>query len=389
MRILLVASRYPVPARRGNQVRTGEWLAALDAHELVLLCPQPARRGPKVVSAGWASWPISPVRSLRGVLGALTDGRPLQEGLYDSRAARTTVTRALAEHRPDVVVVQMVRCGWAADLAAASQPEVPVVFDAIDAMGLHFDRAAAGARWPLQRVYAHEAARCRQRERSLALRAQRSVAVSQRDLDALAVPTGCGRVVPVAGREVANRRQPVRERKVVLTGNLGYRPTILAARWFADRVWPRVLEQVPDATWVLAGARPSRRLGSVISRRGVELQADVADMAAVLGSARVAIAPMSSGSGVPMKVLEACAAGVPVVVDPWAAAGLVESGREAVAIADEPEAWAETVVRLLRDDEAAARLGGRGHELWKMHYHPEVIARQIRDVVVEASASKP
>jgi glycosyltransferase involved in cell wall biosynthesis len=90
-----------------------------------------------------------------------------------------------------------------------------------------------------------------------------------------------------------------------------------------------------------------------------------------------------------MKVLEASAAGVPVVVDPWAAAGLVESGREAVAIADEPEAWAETVVRLLRDDEAAARLGGRGHELWKMHYHPEVIARQIRDVVVEASASKP
>ncbi len=388
MRIVLVASRHPFPARRGNQVRTNEWMEALAGEDVRLVCPGPGRSHRAAVETRSGNWRGTPLRTVLGLAAAAADGRPLQEGLYDSRAARAAVARALHGHRPDVLVVQMVRCAWAAGpevVGVGSCP--PVVFDAIDAMGLHFDRAADAAPWPLRTAYALEAARCRRRERSLSAAARLTAAVSQRDLGAMAVPEGRGRVVPVAGREVQGGGGPAHDPTVVLTGNLGYRPTVEGALWFAERVWPRVRERVPNARWVLAGARPSRRLRAVAGRPGVELLADVDDMAPVLEAARVAIAPMNSGSGVPMKVLEACAAAVPVVLDPWAAAGLEGDVGDAVGVAATPEAWVEAVVELLRDEQAAIRLGNRGRELWRARYRPEVIAEQIRDVVSEAASS--
>jgi glycosyltransferase involved in cell wall biosynthesis len=96
---------------------------------------------------------------------------------------------------------------------------------------------------------------------------------------------------------------------------------------------------------------------------------------------------MSSGSGVPMKVLEAMAAGVPAVVHPWAADGLAEDAAGAVVVADGAEAWADDVVRLLDDAEAARVQGEKGRTAWSRVYHPDVVAQQIREVVAEAAGT--
>jgi glycosyltransferase involved in cell wall biosynthesis len=222
----------------------------------------------------------------------------------------------------------------------------------------------------------------------LAERARLSVAVSERDLASLAVPPGQGRVIPVAGR----RQQPAAVEKtepvVLLSGNLGYRPTVRGALWIAERVWPRILDQVPGARWLLAGARPAAAIRRLSKLPGVEVHADVPDLAAFLAVARVTIAPMSSGSGVPMKVLEALAAGLPAVVHPWAAAGLGGDAGEAVAVASDADEWVDVLVSLLGDPHRALEVGRRGHELWRRMYHPDRVADQIRSVVEEAAGTK-
>jgi len=97
---------------------------------------------------------------------------------------------------------------------------------------------------------------------------------------------------------------------------------------------------------------------------------------------------MSSGSGVPMKVLEALAAGVPAVVHPWAAAGLGSDAHEAVAVATNADEWVDTIVDLLSDPHEARDLGRRGRDLWRRVYHPDRVADQIRAVVAEAAGTK-
>jgi glycosyltransferase involved in cell wall biosynthesis len=249
-------------------------------------------------------------------------------------------------------------------------------------MGLHFERAAQLARPWLRPPLLEEAGRCRRRERELAGRAALSIAVSARDLDELGARDG--RVVPVSGRIVAAEAGAREEPTVLLSGNLGYRPTVRAALWFAAEVWPRVASSVPQARWVLAGARPAaavRRLGLL---PGVQVHADVDDLGPYLGSATVAIAPMAGGSGVPMKVLEAWAAGLPVVAHPWTAAGLPADARDALAVADGADEWRRAVIRLLTDPVAAAGLGERGRELWRRSYHPERVEAALRAALAAA-----
>jgi glycosyltransferase involved in cell wall biosynthesis len=285
------------------------------------------------------------------------------------------------------VIVQMVRCAWAAEAVQEANPSIPIIFDAIDAMGLHFERAAMTAGAPLAVAYRAEAVRCRRRERSLVEKARFSVAVARRDLEALEVPAGRGRVISVAGREVPANSVEDTAPVVLLSGNLGYRPTVKGAEWFAREVWPELLKRVPAARWIMAGARPVTAIRRLESHPGVEVHADVPDLGEYLRSARVAIAPMSSGSGVPMKVLEALAAGVPAVVQPWAADGLADGSVDAVAVASSAEDWIDTLAEILEDNNAARDLGERGRELWRKHYHPEVVANKIRSVVAEAAGS--
>jgi glycosyltransferase involved in cell wall biosynthesis len=385
MRVLIIASRFPLPPWRGNQVRTVEWLRALAGEEVALVCPRPAPElGQQLARDKLRLWLHGAGPGERGaaLAAALVGGRPLQEGLYAARSARRALSRAVREHRPEVAVVQMVRCGWALEQLGREAPGLPVVFDAIDAMGLHFGRAAelapAGLR-PLLRV---EAGRCRRRERALAGRAALSIAVSARDLEALGAPQG--RVVPVSGRAVGAQAGGGPEPCVLLSGNLGYRPTVRGALWFADEVWPGIAASLPGARWVLAGARPAAAVHRLGRLPGVEVHGDVDDLAPFFTAATVAIAPMASGSGVPMKVLEAWAAGLPVVAHPWTAAGLAADAQDAVAVADGAEAWQRAVTGLLRDPQAAARLGERGREAWHRSYHPERVDEALRAALAAA-----
>lgn len=385
MRVLLVTSRNPMPAWRGNQVRTVEWLEALTGHQLAVVCPDGGGSPNLSSQISWTPYRLQPATQVVGLCRAALSDRPMQEGLYDTGASRRAVADAVTDWKPDVAVVQMVRCGWAVDRIRTIVPELPLIFDAIDAMGLHFDRAARAAGAPLSFAYGAEATRCRRREAELASAATITVAVSNRDLAEITAPGCRGRAIPVAGRVVSTTSVAQTAPVILLSGNLGYRPTVRGALWFASEVWPQLRTRVPNARWLLVGARPAtavRRLGRL---DGVEIHPDVPDLEPFLNSSRLAIAPMSSGSGVPMKVLEAMAAALPAVVDPWAAAGLVGEAASAVAVASGVEGWVAAVEPLLRDAEQAAALGWRGHELWRRVYHPDRVTEQIRAVVEEAA----
>jgi len=381
--MLLVTSRFPLPPWRGNQVRTVQWLRALGGHRIAVVAPEPedrsledeirAEHGVEIFTyrAGGAG-------ALLGAAGALVGGRPLQEGLFHLSSARSALDRALAAGPWDLAIVQMVRCYWAVETIRRHRPPLPILFDAIDAMGLHYGRAANEARGVLGALLHVEAARCRKLEAELAGEAVLSTAVAPRDLEALGVPEGRGRVVPVA----AAGRPPTdlaAAGTVLLSGNLGYRPTVQGALWFAEEVWPRTRERHPEARWVLAGARPPASVRRLDRLPGVEVHGDVPDLAPYLAAARVAIAPMRSGSGVPMKVLEAWACGVPVIAHPWAAAGLLGEG--GVRVARDAKEWVGALDGLLSAGEEAARLGRRGRELWERHYRRERVEASVRELV--------
>jgi len=365
-----------------------EWVRALSDGEVGVVAPRPADPACAAELAALGAEPILHGRSAAsaaiGVVAAGLSGRPLQEGLYAVGHARKRLAEALAAKDWDLVVIQLVRCAWAAEVAAEVAPGTPLLFDAIDAMGLHFRRSARGRPFPFGVPALLEARRCAARERWLASRSRLSVAVSRRDLEALGAPPGRARLVPVSAKERPDAGRPPSVPTVLLSGNLGYRPSVIAARSFARQVWPELRRRVPGARWVLAGARPARAVRALDRLAGVTVAADVADLGPFLADATVAIAPMATGSGVPMKVLEAWSARLPVIAHPWAAAGLeAEAGRDLLTASTAAE-WVGQLERLLTEPAARAELAAAGHRAWESTYSPERVGEAIRSAVSEA-----
>ena len=137
--MLLVSSRFPWPPWRGNQLRTVQWLDARPTRMSCRLSTSGRRRRSESPECSIRHLPVNAGRAVYGVAAAIIRGRSAQEGLYNSKAARRVVAGAVRDWRPDVVVIQMVRCAWAFDVIREVKPELPLLFDAIDCMALHYD----------------------------------------------------------------------------------------------------------------------------------------------------------------------------------------------------------------------------------------------------------
>ena len=196
-------------------------------------------------------------------------------------------------------------------------------------------------------------------------------------------PRGVGGGDPTAPGKSDAKRDP----RVVMVGNLAYRPNAEAAAWFLGEVWPRVRAAVPSATFALigAGADAGPPIGS--DSDGVEMMGEVPDLAAELTRATVSVAPVLAGTGTRVKIVEALAWGLPVVSTSAGASGLdVVPGRD-LLLADDPAAFATAVVWLLGDRDAAAGVGARGRAVFEAQHHPSVFAQQVRSLSDRAVAA--
>jgi glycosyltransferase involved in cell wall biosynthesis len=146
---------------------------------------------------------------------------------------------------------------------------------------------------------------------------------------------------------------------VSFVGLLSWAPNVDAATWFCRQVWPIVIRELPDARLLLVGRNPTdevRRLAG----GSVHVTGTVPDLEPYYARTRVAVAPLRSGGGSRLKILEALAAGRPVVATTIGAEGLEDLIGRGVTIADDPLAMAEAITVRLRDQDMSAAEGRAG-----------------------------
>jgi glycosyltransferase involved in cell wall biosynthesis len=113
------------------------------------------------------------------------------------------------------------------------------------------------------------------------------------------------------------------------------------------------------------------------------------EVGGLLARARALVFPSKSFEGMPRAVLEAYAAGVPVLAsDVGALPEIVLAGETGLLVAPHPEAWASAMARLGDDDEAR-RLGQRAHEEWRDRYSPERGLPDLVSIYRAALAGRP
>ena len=155
---------------------------------------------------------------------------------------------------------------------------------------------------------------------------------------------------------------------IIFTGNLEYHPNVEAVRWFRERVWPHLREQVPDLEWRLAGVNPQAVQSLVAGDARIRLIGPVEDAISTIAGAQVAIVPLLSGSGTRFKILEAWAAARPVVSTSIGAEGLGAKSNDQLLIADSAEAFTTAILQLLRNPTERQRLAESGRDFYLAHF---------------------
>jgi glycosyltransferase involved in cell wall biosynthesis len=153
----------------------------------------------------------------------------------------------------------------------------------------------------------------------------------------------------------SNGREPF---TLLFLGSFRHAPNVEALEWFLREVFPRIREAEPRSRLKIVGAEPPP-LHSLADTRGVEMVGFVEDVREPLTRYAVFVCPILAGSGVRVKLLEAFAAGIPVVSTRVGAEGLTEEDGEICALADDAAGFAEHTVRLLQHPEEAEALAAR------------------------------
>jgi glycosyltransferase involved in cell wall biosynthesis len=157
-------------------------------------------------------------------------------------------------------------------------------------------------------------------------------------------------------------------------GSFIHPPTVDAELRLVEDNFPRVRARVPDATLRLVGSYASARVDAA-KGNGVEVLHDVPEVRPYLDAAAVFVAPIRTGGGMRVKVLEALAHGKALVVTPLSIEGLdLEAGRH-VLVGNTDAELADAIVDLLLDRERRSALATAGRGWAETHLDLEPCVR--------------
>jgi len=399
MRILFLSPRQPLPTRSGAKLREYHFLRALgkraevtyvyfaDAGAAALTTTDlPFCREVVAVPKPPA---YTASQTVRGILGRW----PLTVLNYTSAAMDEAVARAAESREFDIVHADGIHMIRYVRAAAARQSGLKAIYNwhNIDSEVMHRyaeTTASRGRGWYagqtavklellegeiLREARGHVVCSERERAQLLELAPQARIAVVENGVDT-AYFAGAGAGASF-GEGAGGRRH------VVFVGAMDYFPNSEAAVYFAREVWGRVRSRLGGAELVIVGANPGAEVLALGELPGVRVAGMVPDVRPYYGQALAAVVPLRTGGGTRLKILEAMAAGVPVVSTPLGAEGLdVTDGVNALLVEPgDAEGWAEKLGGLMDSEERRAGMTEAGLELVRTRYDWEILGAKLRD----------
>ncbi|MEZ4770004.1 MAG: glycosyltransferase [Caldilineales bacterium] len=418
-RLLFLAPQVPYPPHQGTTIRNYNLIVNLaEDYEVHLLCFQQAGDDPVGNTPLPRLLPVvdstpAPTRSnRRRAFTTVTSRLPDMALRLASDTFQTRLGALLEKYRYDIVQIEGIEMApyglwlaghplWQSARVKENLPGIPIgrpalVFDDHNAEYVLQQRAWETdvrriRRWHAAAYSGIQVNKLRRYERQICQQADRVIAVSDADRDALlaldpslditVVPNGVDLDYYAAySRERDTHAPDYGPQALVFTGKMDFRPNIDAVVWFADHVLPLIQRQEPAARFVIVGKEPHPRVQDLASRPGITVTGWVADIRAHIAAAAVYVVPLRIGGGTRLKVLEAMAMCSAMVSTRLGCEGFPLSGQEIVSFADDAPAFAEATVALLRDPARRARQGEAGRQFVEANYGWSAIVPRLRAV---------
>ena len=169
-------------------------------------------------------------------------------------------------------------------------------------------------------------------------------------------------------------RQP---ETLLFVGNFRHAPNIDGLRFLVQRVMPVLRVDRPNAELLVVGAYPPMEVETLCRQPGVNLLGMVPEIREVMARYALFLCPIFSGSGVRVKVLEAFAAGMPVISTPLGVEGLdVVDGQELLLVSNARQ-FVSAIIELLEHPAHAEALARRARRRVEQQWDASVVLERL------------
>jgi glycosyltransferase involved in cell wall biosynthesis len=183
--------------------------------------------------------------------------------------------------------------------------------------------------------------------------------------------------VPPAAVDAVRSKYGLAGNVVLFMGLYAYRPNTEAVDALVREIFPAVRRQFPDARLAVIGGEIPYREPWLIAPGQIPFE----ELPAFVSACRLGVAPIFSGSGTRLKILEYLAAGLPVVATPKGAEGLDLQDGSHLRLASPSAAVAQAIVELIENPANAVQLGRAGQERVRSQYSWPIIMRNCWNIL--------
>ena len=394
MNILYLCHRFPYPPKRGGKIRPFNMIRHLhDAGHQVTVCSLARSVAEAEEGAGIAPHCTAfhmghvkePVQFARMVV-RLPLPTPSSMGYFYSSELAAKVGELLAAQRWDLIFVH---CSSVAQYVAHVKG-VPKILDFGDMDSQKWLEYAHYKPFPLSLGYTLEGHKMLGAEKRLARQFDLCTATTRAEWQTLNgygtgaatdwFPNGVDAqfFCPTDGAYDADT--------ISFIGRMDYYPNQECMQRFCDQVWPLLQAQRPQMKLLIVGADPSPPMTALGQLPGVTVTGSVPDVRPYIRGSALMVAPLAIARGTQNKILEAMAMAVPVVTGTAAAGGVDAQAETHFLVADEPQAVADAVLRIVENPAERARLAQSGRDRMLSH-HAWPRSMQRLDGIIERCAS--
>lgn len=406
MNILFLTQILPYPPDAGPKVKTWHVLQALiqQGHSIYFVSfvrPEEVEYI-SVLKEICKEVHIVPIRRSRikdigYMLRSYLSGRPFLIERDDLPEFQVVVNKIVQQQQIDFIHAdQLTMVQFAIRGASVSQKKKPkVVFDAHNAVWTIVERMRENVPWYLKPVLGIEADRVKQYEGELLKSVDHVLAVTDVDResleDALEFTKGMKKeeispvtVIPISvnTQQIQPLHRKTNSINIVTLGTLHYPPNADGIRWFVEEVFPLIRSKIPDVKLTIIGKNPPKDFLKLANdpNAGIVVAGFVPELDPYFEESALVVIPVRAGGGMRVRILEAFAYAMPIVTTTVGLEGIQAQPGKDVLVADDPEDFADAVIRVLNDNDLQDQLSTNGRRLAEMKYDWQVTLKDLEKV---------
>jgi len=397
MNILMITPFFPYPAEFGGTIRTYHLARELaKSNDLFLLSfkdredIEPAKV--KEFSKHVEIIPFSEDSKRIVQLKTLFKKRSYQTQQYASEAMQNAINATIKANNIDLVFIEFSQMGF------FDIPEdIPVLLDEHNIEFDLLDRMSKKDSLSFRKLYNKiEAIKFEKEELSFIAKSAITITTSKRDINIIKKYLPDARTAEIInGVDCAEFAKPAditpEKNSAVFTGAMNYFPNDEGVNFFMEDIYPLIKEKDPNFKITIVGSGPSEKIKSY-KNENINITGFVKDVKPYMWNSSVFIVPLRMGGGTRFKVVEAMAAGIPVISTSLGCEGIPAKDGEHILIRDNPADFADAVFEAATNQELAQRLRENGIKFAKENVDWEIVGnklnKEIIDVVKEFNNGK-